>query len=153
MITYYYLNQKYSDHAKVDWNYAVGRVQIDVIVKTKNTLIFIECKHTDKIIDEAKELIPSVSNICKLPQFKKDWEAEGHLRKKLIMSVWKKPSNKVLKELKKLNVGVLIMSEIFNKQFSNKNQDKKLNHLFERNPNAPDDFEDDDIDWDSVPFA
>ena len=144
LLTYYYFSKKYTKESRVEWNYTHGRIQIDVLANDGNKLILVECKlPTEDLVGEAIQLKKNANILTGVPDFRTEWNVSKDVDKVFFMVVWERPPEETIKQLKSEGISLVVMSEVFHTELSNKNQDRKLDHLFgERNPGI---FEEDDL--------
>lgn len=133
LLTFYYYYQKYIGERTVEWNYSKGNKQFDVIISRGDKVTFVECKlPQDNLVEEAIKLKTKAESILKSTSFKKEFSISTKLDKEFVMAVWEKPSDDVIQQVVSNEVKLIVMSEIYNNDLNNKNQNHQLNHLFGR---------------------
>ncbi|MFC1907207.1 hypothetical protein ACFLW8_03880 [Chloroflexota bacterium] len=110
--THHYCNVS-DDTVKVEWGYELLGKEIDVLVRTEKSLVFVECKKpeiTDPV-KQADKLKGKAGELLSLTEFCTTWNVNSSTHREFVFATWERPSTAVLRKMKAIGVRVLILSQ------------------------------------------
>lgn len=120
--------------AKIAWNYSRLNNQIDVLVRLKNKIVFIECtNYVDTLTEDSNRIKKKAELLCADPKFCTEWAINSLLPVELILFTWDPPPKNLINLILREGVEIIVLSDEINKHphLVCKGRDK-LRHVFER---------------------
>jgi hypothetical protein len=112
----YYLHSYQVDNEKIriEWNYTYKKLQIDVIARLNNRLLFVECTNcADKLVNDAKRIRNKAELLWQDGVFRKEWDVDDRLSKEYVLFCWNRPSNSIKRQINNQKVMVRCLSDEF----------------------------------------
>jgi hypothetical protein len=140
LLAYYYYSSLVDIDTRIEWNYMHLNQQIDILLKSRDLVSFVECTNCDySLIDDAKRLQEKADKLWNDPKFRRDWRIDDNLSRECVVFVWDRPSPNMINEIRQQGVKITILSEEMNvhQKLVRKSKDK-IRHIFSKvNTNTP----------------
>lgn len=111
-IRHYYYNGNPSGTIKVEWSYERLEQEIDLLVKTGDSLIFVECKKPkiDNPVEQMEKLKEKSDILLGSSDFIAEWGISSYTQKRYVFATWERPQPIVFKKLKAIGVEIIVLS-------------------------------------------
>jgi hypothetical protein len=108
---YYYTGDSKST-TKVEWSYERLEQEIDLLVKTGGSLIFVECKkpQIDNPVEQMERVKRKVDVLLGLSDFNDEWGVTPDTKKRYVFATWERPQPTVFRKLAAIGVDIIVLS-------------------------------------------
>lgn len=123
------------DVKRIDWNYNRLDQQIDILVRDRTSLTFIECRKPsiDDPLEQGKKLRKKARILLGDAEFKREWEIDERTQIRYMLLTWDRPQQMTIESLNRQGIEIVILSEEVRRhpKFLGKSKDK-LRKVFDR---------------------
>lgn len=97
---------------RVEWSYERLKQEIDLLAKTGDSLIFVECKKPE--IDDPVKQVDRLKGKAKIllnsAEFNTEWGITPKMKRRYVFATWERPRPAVLKKLDTIGAQIIVLS-------------------------------------------
>lgn len=97
---------------RIEWAYERLRQEIDLLVGTNDSLIFVECKKSeiDNPVEQVEKLKKKAATLLSSAEFSTEWKITSKTQTRYAFATWERPQPAVFKKLNASGVKIIVLS-------------------------------------------
>ncbi|MGB6873001.1 MAG: hypothetical protein WBE46_02470 [Dehalococcoidia bacterium] len=97
---------------RIEWAYERLGQEIDLLIGTGTSLIFVECKkpEIDNPVEQVDKLKKKAATLLSSTEFNTEWRVTSKIQRRYAFATWGRPQPAVLKKLCESGVAILVLS-------------------------------------------
>jgi len=97
---------------RIEWAYERLGQEIDLLVGTGASIIFVECKkpEIDNPVEQVRKLKKKAATLLSSTEFKTEWKVTSKTQRRYVFATWERPRPAVFTKLRESGIEVLVLS-------------------------------------------